>query len=198
VANDCLPALSATVVNENQLTNSYSLQLDIEVALGTSDVMIESFGGFGDNRDEAVADAVANFAANSLHPLLAAFYGQVDDQVTVEMWEIEAVMWRVIIGGYGIRTSEGIKVDVPEQAFQAIEGLIKGLTLEGTIHWVRTYYSQLNPKDVTLKEVTCEVLLDNEIWEEAQEQLAGLDWPQLEGFYSVRNFLILQRQEVGR
>ena len=61
---------------------------------------------------------------------------------------------------------------------------------------MRTYYGQLNPKEVAYKEVDCEVLLDNETWEEAQEQLAELDWPQPEGFYSVRNFLILQRQEV--
>jgi hypothetical protein len=134
VANDCLLALSATVVSENQLPSGYSLQLDIRVAPDSSDVMIESFGGIGDNRDEAVADAVANFAANSLHTLLAAFYGQEDDQVIVEMWEIGAVAWRVIIGGYGIRSSEGIKVAVPEQAFQVIEDLIKRLTLEGTGH----------------------------------------------------------------
>jgi hypothetical protein len=96
----------------------------------------------------------------------AAFYGRVDDQVTVERWEIGAVTWRVIIGGYGIRTSEGIKVAVPERAFPVIEGLIKRLALEGTLHWVGTYYGQVNPK-----EVTCEILLDNETWEEAQEQL---------------------------
>lgn len=77
-----------------------------------------------------------------------------------------------------------------------IEGLIKRLTLEGTIHWVRTYCGQVNPKEVTCKEVMCEVLLDNEIWEEAQEQLVNLDWPQPEGFYSVRNLLILQRSSM--
>ena len=118
MANDCLPALSATVVSENQLPNGYSLQLDIRVALGSSAVIIESFGGIGDNRDEAVADAVANFAANSLHTLLAAFYGQVDDQVMVEMWEIGAVVWRVNIGGYGISSSEGVNVVVVIKKYQ--------------------------------------------------------------------------------
>lgn len=188
VVNGDLPGLSAAIVGEQQHATGYSVQLDVQAVLDSTTIMIESFGGVGATRDQAVADALANFTANSLHVMLAAFYGRGDDQVTVEQWEIAGSVWHVIIGNYGIRASEQFGELIPEQAFPLIESLIKGLSLDGTIHWVRTYYGHLNAQ-----RLTCEVLLDNEIWETAQEQLESLAWPDAATFYSVRQFLILQR-----
>ena len=38
----------------------------------------------------------------------------------------------------------------------------------------------------------CEVLLDNEVWNEMQAEMAAVDWPSGQDFYSVRVFLVVQ------
>ena len=53
---------------------------------------------------------------------------------------------------------------------------------------MRTYYGNAGTGSVTT-----EALLNNQEWPEAPAVLAGLNWAPSSSFYSVRNFLVMQR-----
>jgi hypothetical protein len=168
------------------------VQLDVEVALDAEKVIIESFGGTGSTKDKAVATAWENFCRNSFHVFLAAFWERgEDDQVTIEQWDIAGVKWKVIIGNFGIRSFGGLPVTVPPDLFPTIEELIKTLSLPDDCYWVRTFFCNINES-----ETVSEVLVNNSVWETAQDTISKLDWAKEEGYYSVRNFLILQREKI--
>ncbi len=186
-----MPGMAATIVQEWDHESSYSVQLDVEVAYDQDLIIVESFAGIGTSRQEAVKNALENFCRNSYHVFLAACWDQVDeDQVSVEHWDIEGTHWEVFVGNYGVRSFGGPRVDIPEDAFTTVEALLRKLPLEDSLYWLRIFYSNVGNGNVIT-----EVLLNNEVWEEAQTVVSALDWPKRDGFYSVRNFLMMQRLE---
>ena len=54
---------------------------------------------------------------------------------------------------------------------------------------MRAYYAQAMGRPLS-----CEVLLDNEAWEEMRSDIAAHDWPRRESFYGVRRFLVIQAE----
>jgi hypothetical protein len=118
--------------------------------------------------------------------ILAAFFKPEDDQVSREEWTIGGKMRSVIIGNVGIRGNlpEG------EQAvawFKPFEEKLKAKQLGPGKHWVRLYYGQMQRKAMA-----CEVLLDNDVWYEMQSEMAAINWPAEDAFFSVRVFLVIQ------
>jgi hypothetical protein len=43
--------------------------------------------------------------------------------------------------------------------------------------------------------LACEVLLDNDVWEEVQTEMAAVNWPCGQEFYSVRVFLVIWEEQ---
>jgi hypothetical protein len=190
VCNGTLPGIYGHIVQETQHKDSLTVQLDVQVAVDSDTVIFECFAGIGGDRNKAVQDAIGNFALNSLHPLLSAFYGLSSDQVTTETWEFGGAIWKATIGNWGLKHWAEPTPSVPEEVFPTIERLIKSQVLINRIHWLRLYYAHMDGQTLST-----EVLLDNEPWEAAQDQVAKLDWPISDRFYSARLFLILQRTD---
>lgn len=187
------PKLAGQIVNESQHPTFVNVQLDILVELLDRRVLIESFAGIGNNQEEAIKNSVQNFLYNSLHVLLYAFFDLKDEQPTEENWRINNKDWKAIIGGFGVKKLEDISIQVPESVFSTFESLIKRQKLNDDIHWFRLFYAQQNNQILD-----CETLFDNEIWEEANKELAKLNWEKFEPYYSVRNFLILKNESYGK
>lgn len=176
-----------------------NLQLDVEIALDDGRVIGESVAGIGKDNDEALANGFSKFAANSLHVLLCAFYDYpVDEQVDVYEWEIHGDKWEVITGPFGVLhiatdgpvdNPQSLQV-APNDLFAFIEGQIKSRTSgDEELHWVRFFHGQ---HDDTGME--SEVLWDNEVWQESQERLSRLDWPNVPGYTFVRSFTVLRKK----
>lgn len=187
------PKLAGQIVNESQHPTFVNVQLDILVELLDRRVLIESFAGIGNNQEEAIANSLQNFLYNSLHVLLNAFFDVKNEQATEEIWQINNKDWKAIIGGFGVKKFEDISVQVPENIFSTFEHLIKRQKLEQDIHWFRLFYAQQNKQMLD-----CETLFDNETWEEANKELAKLNWEKFEDYYSIRNFLILKNNSYGK
>jgi hypothetical protein len=171
--------------------NGLTIQLDVRFSFATNQTIIESFAGIGQTRDEAFNDAVQNFAANSLHVLLATFLNENDKEVTVEEWSIAGKRKVVTIGKVGIRGKPPVQGEELVKWFGCFEEKIKNSRLADGTHWVRLYYGQIDHKSLT-----CEVLLDNEHWSEMQTEMAAFAWPTGPDFYSVRIFLIIRDSRV--
>jgi len=185
---------SAAVVRESPNPAGVSVQFDVRLALGPERTLVESFGGVGANREEAAKEARQNFLLNSFHVLFAAFFAPGDPQVTEVEWTVGGVKKRVTLGNIGVRGKLPAQGAAAATWLELLAEQIQGRKLPDGIHWVRLYYAQMGSRSLT-----CEVLLDNEPWEEVRVPMAAFDWPRGEAFYSVRLFLVLQGgTDVGR
>lgn len=147
--------------------------------------LIESFGGVGEG-EKGYADGLQNFVTNSLHVILAAFFGIVDEnQVAVEQWEIDGTMYDMYLGPYGSRLSTE-HIEPPENYIDEVESAIKKIKELPDIVWFRTFYCNVNDEKHMV-----EALYNNNEWgEPGINSIKALDWPVSKNYYSIRNFIV--------
>jgi hypothetical protein len=182
----------ASIVRDTEQRGWMSAQLAVRLEIAPGQTILESFAGLGETREKAIADALHNFSVNSFHVFLAAFFRSRDEQVTQEEWIIGGRTSRVTIGNLGIRGKPPVQGERLLGFFKQFEDKLKAKHLQPGTHWVRLYYGQMQRKAIA-----CEVLLDNGEWEELQSEMAAIDWPASEDFYSVRVFLVIQIESGG-
>lgn len=176
-----LPAIRAT-----WFPREHNGVLEVEILLESEKIINECFAGIGVG-NEGITDALQNFCVNSLHVLLAAFWERnYPEQVTTEVWSIYSKPYTVYIGNFGTRGSDGISPEIPHDLFETIEHTIKNEPLNEEIYWFRSFFCNLSG------EQTFEALKNNDIWESGLRSLKSLTWKRSEGYYSVRNFLVLK------
>lgn len=175
------------IFKETQQPTGMSVQLDVRLEIDPDRTIVESFAGIGKTRREAVASAMQNFIANTFHVLLAAFFKPGDEHVTKEEWSIGGKTRQVTIGNVGIRGTPPVQGEQLVAWFKQFEENLKCYELANGTHWVRLYYGQIDHKALA-----CEVLLDNNVWEEMQTEMAAIDWPSGRDYYSVRVFLVIK------
>ena len=181
VPNGELPAIRA---NWYQL-DGYG-RLDVDVLLERDVLIHECFAGIGDG-NTAIRDAMHNFAINSFHVFLAAFWERNEsDQVTTETWTVGGSDFIAYVGNFGTRESAGVDAVIPEGLFPAIKSSVESQALTSSWHWVRHYFCDVKGKQ------TFEALMDNEHFEPGVNRMTSMPWVKSEGFYSVRNFLVLR------
>ncbi|NEQ72652.1 MAG: hypothetical protein F6K23_05965 [Okeania sp. SIO2C9] len=158
--------------------------LQVEVLIEEGIVLVEYFAGIGEGLD-GLTDGIDSFINNSLHVLLAAFWGQnYPEQVEIERWLINNYEYDVYIGPITVIGSNG-NTEIPENTFEKIEQAIKMTNLTEKYCWFRTYFGNVNGKDCVF-----EALANNEWWEEGEKALKSVDWVDTNLFYSFRNFIV--------
>ncbi len=177
----------AAIVRETEHSFCLSIQLDVRLEIVPGLTLVESFSGLGKTREEAAADALKHFSANSFHVLLAAFFQCNTEQVTTEEWTLGGRPSLVTLGTVGIRGKPPVQGEALVRWFHEFAQRLQEKNLGPGTHWIRLYYAQMEGKALP-----CEVLLDNAVWEEMQSAMAGIDWPSGDDFYSVRIFLVIQ------
>jgi len=181
-------ALVESTVSKQVFPNGVSSRLDVSITVRER-VIIECFGDVGDTAEEALANNLQNFARNSLHLIIGALQDiEQDEQFDIEQWETNGFTWKVYTGNYGVKSIGNKPVHIPAELFTRIEGIIRALPLSKEYHWFRFFLS-CNDAEIT----AAEFLYDNEVFDEAVQELINLDWQLTEDFYSVRLFLILRR-----
>ncbi|MBG8552238.1 DUF6348 family protein [Hymenobacter guriensis] len=183
------PALIQSRVTQQQHPNGATSRLDVQITLGNRTI-IECFGDIGETLEAATQNNLRNFAHNSLHVLINALQDKdEDEQISIERWQIGTQRWKVYSGNYGIKSTVGKSVPIPENLYVRIESIIQSLSLKEDYHWFRFFISCSNKQISNI-----EFLVDNEVYPEAQQELATLDWYITPDFYSIRLFMILQRE----
>lgn len=186
-----LPGISAEIVEVIENPKALSIQLDVRVCISSEKVIVESFAGIGSDIPRAVMNALENFCLNSLHVFLVSFWKQATkDMVTVEQWEIKGQKWKAVIGNFGIRNLGADPITIPDELFPTIKKLIRNTLPSDDLCWMRFFYCNVN-RD----KVVSQVLFNNLPWELAQDEMLALDWLKSDSYYSIRNFLILQREK---
>lgn len=178
----------AEIVKDRVHPQGHSIQLDIRLQLSRERWLIESFGGFGDTRDQAVGDAFSTLVRGSLHVLLRAFFSVpgYEEQITVESWNIAGTPRTVVFGNAVLHGRAPEAVRDPTEWFGRLETGIRSQALSPEAHWIRFYYAHNRGE-----ELATEALLDNETWTSVEELMQAFPWPASEGFYSARLFLVV-------
>ena len=184
VPNGTLPAIRCVW---HEAPKKQTGRLDVHVLIEQNKMIEESFAGIGAGVP-GLKDGFQNFAINSLHVLLAAFWDVSDnEQVLTEVWKFGSEEYKAFIGNFGIRGTGGGHLGVPENAFSFIENALKKTALSENVHWVRTFFCNIG------KERIFESLLDNKDWRAGEKALKKVNWPESDGYYSVRNFIVLRK-----
>ena len=184
---------SGAVTRVIQHSAVVTVQLDIYVRTADGDCIVESFGCVGKDVETAAKQAVGYFMLSSFHVLRSAYLAEDDDQTVREEWTIADKRRTAHLGGITIRGKYPEEDRESNFWYPALRELIQSQDLPGGTHWVRLFYAQFGNKPHS-----CEVLLDNDTWVEAQDVVASLDWPKAEEYYSVRLFMILEeKREEG-
>jgi hypothetical protein len=161
-------------------------RLDVHVLVEKGILIEECFAGVG-NGQKAFNDAIQNFMVNSLHVLLAAFWGMNDpDQVVTERWYVGKKHFTAYIGNIGTRASAGVSPFIPSELVSVIQSAAENELLPDGVHWVRVFFCNVAGQQ------TYEVLLDNEPWLPGLSAVKAIQWQHSNGYYSGRNFIVLR------
>src|SRR5262245_55849959 len=133
----CAVKACAAVVQESSQKSWMVVGLDVRLEFAPGRIIVESFTGLGENREQAVADAFDNFATNSLHVFLAAFFRPDDEQVTREEWTVSGQPSQAILGNIGGRGTPPVEGKVLAACYEHFTGKIQGTTLTPGTHWIR-------------------------------------------------------------
>jgi hypothetical protein len=184
------PAFSAHLEQSSASERGVGVILSISLALEDGRMLCEAFAGRGSDLRSAVADAFQKFLTNSLHVLLAAFYGIVDEsQISVEAFEKDGAVWQLFAGPFGIaRLGSNQEAAPPNDLFDRLVAAARDTTLPRSVHWFRTFRGQLDGKVLG-----SESLCDNDAWPQASDAIGSIAWPRVSGYYSLRNFFIVKR-----
>ena len=162
--------------------------LDIEVFLGDGVKIVESFAGLGTGA-AAMQDGMLNFCHNDLHVFLAAFYGLTDPtQVLVEDWPLHGKTYQTFIGNFGRRGNIQPPPAMPDDVFMHFEAAIAAEADLGRYAWFRFFVASHSGH------MTFEALKNNDEWAAGLAALHKVTWPQPEGYYSMRGFVLLCQQ----
>ena len=143
--------------------------------------LIETIAGFGSDDEQALAQAQAKFLAGPFHPLLEGLYDVSSaGQVALEDWRVGAASYRAYVGSYLLF---GVRFEVPPELRERLEAWVAAQPDDDAeFHWCRVFWGGS----------VAEVLWDNETLPEAQRELATLPWPDVDGYASVRLFMLLR------
>ncbi|MEA3445855.1 MAG: DUF6348 family protein [Bacteroidota bacterium] len=171
----------------NNTPQDPSCRLDLKITLEDGREIMESFGDAGETIKDAKINNIQNFVTNDFHVIINAFNDTVDEQILVEEWTINDIDYKVYIGNFGVKST--CEFNIPDNTFEFIEGVIKKQKFEKDYHWVRFYYGHLNKEHAAH-----EFIIDNNLNEDATNEITLLPWEKLDAFYSIRCFIILRRK----
>src|SRR5581483_751112 len=159
-------------------------RLDVQVGLPDGRLLVESHGAPGKDVDQAGVQCLAKFLMGSLHPILGAFFGHREHQ-ELDEWSIRGAAFEAFLGPV---VAQSVEKEPPSPAM--IAPVLKELTgtrqgVSRRPHWIRIFFARSGD------ETTFEALWDNEPWPEMVEAMKKLEWPKLDSYYSMRQFLVL-------
>jgi hypothetical protein len=166
----------------------FVVEVEFTVRLLPSQRKITDFvAGIGDTEEQAIKDALLNFTLTTFHVVYKGFINADDPHMTIDSVVINGVSRDVIAGDIYMRGADSEKkLDLHAMRPQ-IQGALKNLPLILGPHWIKVVYSQINGKPTTVA-----VTLDNADHPALTEAVKNLNWPRRNGFYMVKQFILVK------
>ncbi|MCH2044436.1 MAG: DUF6348 family protein [Saprospiraceae bacterium] len=190
--------LKNTIVVDSRVTQQsiqeedISSRLDVKIDLPNEQSIIESFGDVAGSSEDAILKNLDNFVKTAYYPITACLDANRENpNIIFYEWEINGTVWKVFIGDLGMKVGLSQPVNLPKRLFETIEKIIKEQELTENYNWFRFFAFQMNNE---IQDI--EFLINNQPKNEGLEELQNLDWELRDGFYSVRNFILLKKNDI--
>lgn len=172
--------------SEKQKDGGYVVETEFRMTLPNGAEIIEFVAGMGESEEAAVNDSMVNFTLSTFHVVYKAFLNPDDPHQTIKELTIGGKSRQAAFGNMFIRGEQGANKDL--DAMQAsIEKVLSELALSDDPHWIKIVYGQ-HKNAPTIVAVT----LDNNDEVKLTEQVKQLDWPKQDGFYMVKQFVVIK------
>lgn len=163
-------------------------RFDVGVQFADGRELYECFGDIGQDLDEAFNRNLHSFSHGSLHPMLAAFNRLHDEDICQqETWQIGTHCYRAYLGDF-ISKNLNENCTIPRELPDVLTEIICRQNLQSDHHFVRFYYAHDQ-----CQTLNTEFMIDNVNLETAEDELAALPWQAQDDFYSLRQFILLQK-----
>lgn len=162
------------------------LQLDVVLEIGPGKKIVESCVGIGMNMNSAIEDAWKNFIKNTFHVLLASFFITKDEELAIRLeWLINGRKYNVTMSQMTFRG------DLPSTLsfkwYEEFESMVKEQELSPGTHWIRLFFAQSGNEMMS-----CEILLDNNVWKSVESKVKAFSFPKSNDYLSMRIFMVMQ------
>jgi hypothetical protein len=172
--------------SEAQKNGGYVVETEFRITLPNGAEIVEFVAGMGDTEEAAIQDSLANFTLTTFHVVYKALLNADDPHQTIQEITIGGKPRHVAFGDLFLRGEQGTNSDLNAMR-PSIEAALAGLSLSDQPHWIKIVYGQ-NEKVPTIVAVT----LDNNDELSLTEKIKQLDWPKHDGFYMVKQFIVIQ------
>lgn len=162
------------------------LQLDVILKIGIGKEIVESCIGIGMDTNAAIEDAWKNFLKNTFHVLLATFFIPEDEELVNRLeWVVNGRKYNVTMGQMTFRGN--LPKTFSLKWYEEFESMIKEQDLSPGTHWIRLFYAQ------SVNEMlSCEILLDNNVWKSVESKVRAFNFPKNNDYLSIRIFMVMQ------
>jgi hypothetical protein len=168
-------------------TKKDSSEVEFRVVLPDGREIQEFVAGMG-AQDNVVDSAISNFAMSTFHTVYACCLNEEDPHVVREEVEIGGKNYEYTTVGLFHMSNSKDPID-----FNPVTDEIKktiaqsNLKLEGGIHWMKIVYGQNENKPIITS-----VTFDNRQHTPMTEKIKALQWPESDGFYMGKQFLMFR------
>lgn len=172
-------------------------RFDVWITVWNNKEIYEAFWDIWDDLSQVLKRNLTNFTNNSIHPIISAFNDLEEDDYTLKKnWTFWWSDWNTYIWNYWVKWTESW-LNLPENLMDKLQMAIESFDLNWDYHFVRFYYAQQNNEDMMI-----EFMIDNENKEDIEKVFLEkwndlkIDFEHKEWFYSVRNFMILKKNNI--
>jgi hypothetical protein len=172
--------------SKRQDKGGYIVEVEFTIRLLPSQRTITEFvAGTGETEEKAIGQALANFTLTTFHVVYKGFMNAADPHVKSATVSIKGAN-REVIGGDLFMLGNTEKIDLAAMRAE-IQGALKDLPLTPEPHWLKVVYGQKDGNPLTVA-----VTLDNADQVDMTNAVKRLNWPHLQGFYVVKQFIVVK------
>lgn len=178
--------LKAALFGSNQHADGqHVVELDFRIRVAPDREIVEFIAGSGASYDNAVDDALFNFALTTFHVVYKAFVNPADPHQTVK--DLVAGGPRKLFIGDLFTRSDSTNSPNLASMRPRLEEVIRSVSLGDGPHWMKIVYGHHLGKPTTV-----EVTLDNRTHVALTATVTDLNWPTYNGFYMAKEFMVIK------
>lgn len=165
----------------------FVVEMEFTIQLPSKRQITEFVAGAGDTEEQAINDCMLNFTLTTFHVVYGAFINAADPHTIVKKVEINGQNRDVIMGDLYLRGSaDSENIDLSAMR-PRLQDALSDSRLTPEAHWIKIVYGQMEGKPITVS-----ATLDNEEHQALTDLVTQLPWPRSEGFYMVKQFIVIK------
>lgn len=180
--------LRSSLNGSQQFTNgAISAEVEFRVRIPDQREIIEYVAGAGTNLVQAENDAKVNFILSTFHVVYRSFLNPNDPHQTAEKVVINGQPRELVFGDTMTRNEKTNRAPDMLSFREQFRQMVISQPLSPRAHWIKIVYANHRSKTIA-----CAVTLDNNDSPALTDALKNLPWPRQEGFYMVKQFIVVK------